>query len=396
MKKLNALTILLAALVLTGLVITASSCGGGTPVVNPPPIDEPDIPVQPQGYGDRQVLYGDPHIHTILSDGDESPDFAVRYARDVIGLDWCCLTDHSEHFKDANLAGLGYYRTIPEKYDNPGTFCVLFGYEWTSMQYGHRNVYTLDKYLPLLPSNSEHSDNPNEFWAGLEGYECITVAHHPMMDAQEIWWEYTNPMDVAVEFYSKWGLSLREGNIRPLDNYREENGVYRALGGAGLRLGLIAATDTHMTRPGSRLEESRQGHALQYFQPGLTGVWATSFTREALYDALKHRHTYGMTGTKVDLEFSVNDYIMGCEIETDQPPLIKFSASSEEIITKVAVVTIDASGVEALRIWEPMARSFEGEYTDNTYIDSIAYTVRVTLENTDMAIATPVWVDRAE
>jgi hypothetical protein len=196
-----------------------------------------------------------------------------------------------------------------------------------------------------------------------------------------------------VEFYSKWGLSLREGNPRPLANARPENGVFRAMCQGGLRYGLMAGSDTHMTRPGSVLEESRQEDALNYAQSGLTGVWATSFTREGIYWALKERHCYGMTGTKVMLKFSVNDYIMGCEIEADKPPLIEFETSSEQVITEVAIVTIGENGVKAIMIYEPNATSFSGAYTDNSYTGSIAYTVRVTLANTDMAIATPVWVD---
>ncbi|HEX9743820.1 MAG TPA: hypothetical protein VGB30_00180 [bacterium] len=41
-------------------------------------------------YDNLNVYYGDPHTHTCLSDSDESPDYALRYARDVSGLDWVC------------------------------------------------------------------------------------------------------------------------------------------------------------------------------------------------------------------------------------------------------------------------------------------------------------------
>ncbi len=375
-------------LALFALTVLIPACGGGGSGSTGPP--DP----KGAGYKGLQVLYGDPHMHTNYSDGDESPDFALRYARDVANLDWAALTDHSEHFQDAARAGLNYYRTLPAKYDEPGRFCVLFGYEWTNLYYGHRNVYSLDNMVPLFPSNMDEYFDIDDWWAALEPYDVITVPHHPMIDSPYIWWEYTNPgVEVAVEFYSKWGLSLRDGNPRPIDNRRPENGVFRALGGGELRLGLIAGSDSHMSRPGLYLEESRQGHALQYEQPGITGVWAVDFTREAIFDGIRNRRTYGVTGTLVDLKFTVNGFIMGSETTAMNPPTIWVEASSDEVITEVAIVTVSTIGVKALEIYTPNSRNFEATYIDNSYTSDVAYTVRITLANTDMAVATPVWVD---
>ena len=378
-------TILVALIVLT---VTIPACGGsGTGPAGPP---DPEG----SGYKGLQVLYGDPHIHTILSDGDESPDFALRYARDVADLDWACITDHSEHFQDAARAGLNYYRTLPAKYDEPGRFCVLFGYEWTNLYYGHRNVYSLDNMVPLFPSNMDEYFDVNDWWIALEPYDVITVSHHPMIDTPYVWWDYTNPgVDVAVEFYSKWGLSLREGNPRPINVRSEANGIFPAMGGGERRYGLIAGSDTHMSRPGTYLEESRQGHALQYVQPGITGVWAVDFTREAIFDSMRNRHTYGVTGTIVDLKFTVNGFIMGSETTALNPPTIWIEASSDEVITEVAISSISKIGIVGLAIYTPNSLDFETTFVDQTFADDLAYTVRVTLANTDMAVASPVWVD---
>ncbi len=390
MKRLSGtiLLLMIAAMIVT--VFCLSGSGGRThTIVNPARqagfLDE---------YEGLEVLYGDPHVHTNLSDGTESPDFALRYARDVADLDWCCITDHAETLAGSGSDTIEYYRSLPGKYDDPGLFCVLFGYEWTSNKHGHRNVYTTDNNIPLLPSNDPSYSGIEMLWDGLSGYDVITVVHHPMIWS-DIWWKHTNPgVETCVEFYSKWGLSLTDGNERPLPDPRPANGVYVALAEGGLRYGLMAGTDSHMSRPGSVLGESPQEGAIEYSQPGLTGVWATSHSREAIYDALKNRHCYGMTGTRVMLQFSVNDHIMGSEISASDPPSLIFRASCEILIQQVTLLKIHAQAIDEIEEYHPDALEIEGSFVDIGFTDDAAYFIRVDLENTDMALSTPVWVDR--
>ncbi len=380
------------AILTLAVMMIVSGCGG-----NPP--GEIQSPVrmagQHQGYDDLVALFGDPHVHTVLSDGDESPDFALRYARDVMDFDWGVVTDHAESLEEEDFVALDYYRSLPAKYDDPGNFCVLFGYEWTSNTYVHRNIYSLDSTTPMLSRMPDAYPHPDDLWGALEGYDVITVPHHPMMASTELWWHYTNPgVETSVEFYSKWGLSLHNDNDRPITPHRKpENGVFTALVQPGARYGMIAGTDTHMTRPGSRLEESRQTGALTYSQPGLTGVWATEHTREAIYYAMKNRHTYGTTGTKMILRFSVNDYIMGSEFTTSELPEIYIQAESDVPIVRVAVIKIEGVSIDEIKVWEPDTTVFEVSYVDSEFIDAAAYMVMVELGNTDMALSSPVWVN---
>lgn len=384
-------TTIRAILILLAL-IAASGCGRN---MDPENQTVSRTSAQHQGYDDLMVLFGDPHVHTVLSDGDESPDFALRYARDVMDFDWGVVTDHAELFAEEDFVALDYYRTLPEKYDDPGNFCVLFGYEWTSSTYVHRNIYSLDSTTPMLSSKPDAYPHPDDLWGAIEGFDAITVPHHPMMSSTEIWWHYTNPgVETSVEFYSKWGLSLYPGNDRLIFPYnRPENGVIGALVQPGARYGMMAGTDTHMTRPGSRLEESRQEHALRYEQPGLTGVWAIAHTREAIYRAIKNRHTYGTTGTKVILEFSVNDYIMGSEFTTSETPVIYIQAESDVPIVRVTIFKIVGVSIDEIKVCEPNSGVYEGICTDTDFIDEAAYMVMVELENTDLALSSPVWVN---
>jgi hypothetical protein len=375
---------------LLAAILIMPGCGGGSgPTVFSDPADALRV------YDGLVPLFGDPHVHTNLSDGDESPDFALRYARDVSRLDWCCITDHAEYLVDHSQDVLDYYRSLPDKYEEQGRFMVLFGYEWTSTACCHRNVYSTETDIPIYPSNGPESDTIEELWALLSGYEIMTVPHHPIVAASQTWWKHLNPeVERCVEFYSKWGLSLRTDNPRPVEKARPWNSVMAAIGQAGRRYGLIAGSDTHMSRPGSVLEETRQEGALPYAQPGITCVWAGANTRQAIFDALRSRRCYGVTGTRVVLEFTVNSQIMGSEITSSQPPVIAFRVSSEAEIREVQVLKLTETGAEEIRKFAPGALDFEGRLVDLSFNNDAGYTLCVVLANTDMALASPVWVDR--
>jgi hypothetical protein len=72
------------------------------------------------------------------------------------------------------------YTTISEKYNQPGRFTALIGYEWTSAPSGdnlHRNVIFRDgkdRADQVLPFPSIQSQDPEKLWAWMDGYEQKT------------------------------------------------------------------------------------------------------------------------------------------------------------------------------------------------------------------------------
>jgi hypothetical protein len=91
------------------------------------------------------------------------------------------------------------------------------------------------------------------------------------------------------------------------------------LGVNPFRLGLIAATDTHLGTPGLVDEEGFPGHAagpvtartevpplpdMPWFNPGgLAGVWAEENARDALFEALRRREVFGTSGPRIVVRF---------------------------------------------------------------------------------------------
>lgn len=82
------------------------------------------------------------------------------------------------------------YLTTAEKYNEPGRFTAMIGYEWTSSPEGsnlHRNVLYrdgADRAAMALPYTAAESDNPEDLWRALEAYEqksggqVLAIAHN--------------------------------------------------------------------------------------------------------------------------------------------------------------------------------------------------------------------------
>lgn len=99
----------------------------------------------------------------------------------------------------------------------------------------------------------------------------------------------------------------------------------RQFGVNPFKSGFIGSTDTHNSTPGATLEHDYKGHYVtddqtplsrarmpikKHILPqrlknpgGLAAVWAKTNTRDAIFDALKRRETFGTSGTRIRVRF---------------------------------------------------------------------------------------------
>jgi hypothetical protein len=71
---------------------------------------------------------------------------------------------------------------------------------------------------------------------------------------------------------------------------------------------------------------------------GLTGVWARSLSRADIFEALRRRRVYATTGSRIVLDFRVDDHLMGEEYVAAGPPLISATVEGEAPIAAVDLV----------------------------------------------------------
>lgn len=367
----------------------------GLPTAHTPPIQVLDeVP-------ERTLLFGDPHCMSGLCVGEYSRPSTAReiveyvhsYARDCAGVDFAACTSLAMRMDEAQ------WKEVIEaanRFSEAGKYIALPAYEWFGMleQDGNKNIYFLDcEGIPKLDSRSPDSDHPEKLWKQLEKLEgrVMTIPHHSVSAVIGTRWRWHNPkFQRLVEIYSCWGNSEASHCERPLVNPARYEGqsVQHALE-KGYRLGIIAGSDTHTSQPGFsnrlRLKNAWRG--------GLACVWAKTFDREGIFNALWERRCYGTTGARIILEFSLNDAPMGSEIKINESTERKLKVRAEACSPVHKVVII--KNAREIHMDEPVRESVSFEWLDSSgrERESDYYYVRLIQDDGEMAWSSPVWVD---
>jgi hypothetical protein len=143
-------------------------------------------------------------------------------------------------------------------------------------------------------------------------------------------WEHFDPEVIpVVEIYSEHGCT--ESDRTPYPMILHSNGgrstsntvLYQLK--RGLRFGFTAGTDDHFGYPGA-------------YREGVTGVWAKELTPKAIFDAIRNRRTYGATGDRIAVEFTMNGAPMGSELPSSATRHAEVAVRGEEPIHMVELV----------------------------------------------------------
>jgi len=277
-------------------------------------------------YTDKELLFGDLHNHCGLSYGHGSLKDALKNAREQ--LDFVSITGHAhwpdmpepderiQYIIDFHNEGFAKLkRDWPKMMDTlrafneEGSFVVFPGFEIHSNADGDRTILYRNFegeiiYADSIPDLHRHL-------AGLKqaGIEALAFPHHIGYRAgtRGINWDTYDPeWGPFVELLSMHGCSESNENTRPF---------LHSMGGSdwestiqyGLKqghvFGFTGHTDHHSGHPGS------YGH-------GVTGLWTEKRTRGSIWEALKNRRSYALTGDRMRLEYTLNDAPMGSIVES--------------------------------------------------------------------------------
>ena len=253
--------------------------------------------------GIPRILWADLHGHSQLSDGTGTPDDYFWYARDVAALDIVALTDHDHwgmRFLDQNEAMWEAIREAGRRFEEPGRFLAIEGYEWTNWLHGHRHVLYFESGGEVLSSMDPAYETPAQLWAALEGRKAITVAHHSAGGPISTNWEFLpDPaIEPVTEIVSVHGSS--EAADTPGAIYSAVPGNFvRDVLDRGARFGFIGSGDSHDGHPGLAHLASPSG--------GLAAIFSEHLTRDGVLEALASRRVYATNGPRIWLRFWVDD-----------------------------------------------------------------------------------------
>ena len=355
------------------------------------------------GAGPAGPWWGDPHVHTRLSDGAGSREFALTYARDVSLLDFTALTDHDIEWHHAWFAAPAQ-RTSDEqwastgdvirRYREPGRFAVLRGYEWTGRPWGDKCVYFRSDAARIRRYEPGDAPTPAALFAALREAgpgRALAVPHTPASNFMGTEWSEHDPdVQRLAEVYSMHGGSEFSGCPNEMINTVAGRHVRDALA-LGYRLGLIAAGDTHSSQPGNPLLGFGPYRTLKH-KAGLTAVFAPAVGEEPIFDALVARRAYATSGARILLAFAVNGAPMGEELPWSGGP-VAIRASVHGTAPVAAVEIIRDGGVAfAMR---PGKEDVEVSWSDPSGAAGYYY-LRVVQEDGEMAWSSPVWLTRPD
>ncbi|MEN8181857.1 MAG: CehA/McbA family metallohydrolase [Myxococcota bacterium] len=314
-----------------------------------------------------QVLWGDLHGHSQLSDGTGTPEEYFVYARDVAALDVAALTDHDRwgiRFLDGWPPGWKAIREAVDRFNAPGSFVALLGYEWTSWRDGHRHVLYFEDEGDILSVGNTATATPERLWRALEGQRALTFAHHSAGEPIATNWNYLpDPeLEPITEITSLHGSSESADTPGRVRGALEGNFVRDVLD-RGVRLGFIGSEDSHSGQPGL-------AH-LTHTQGGLAGIVSTARTRAGVYEALRARRVYATNGPRIWLEASLDGHPMGATLPASPNSTLElsFEIAAESPLERVDLIrpggvmtSLDPGGVRDWSWSGPVAGLGPGDY----------------------------------
>jgi hypothetical protein len=195
-------------------------------------------------------------------------------------------------------------------YDKPGEMVAFPGYEWsgnTGMG-GDRNVFFAAEGRTIRRSSSVLLDVPaatdchhvRDLFEALQGEDAVIIAHVGGRYA-DLRVGHDGRLERAVEIHSCWGTF--------------EWLLHDAFA-LGHRVAIVCHSDDHKGRPGAAYPGTSQFGAVG----GLTCYLMPKLDRPNVFAALRKRHTYGTTGTRLFLDVNAR-LPEGSIVFSDDPSL---------------------------------------------------------------------------
>jgi hypothetical protein len=264
------------------------------------------------------ICWGDTQAQTASTVGVGTPDEYFAYARDCAAIDFTTHQGNDFILSDADLEEV---RLAALKYNEPGRFAAFFGWEWSGPTGtgGDRNVMFLDDEGPIFRS-SHWQLRDDELAHDASSTEAVHAR-----DLQGKMRDYIAETGRKVIMVPHIGgrrsdFQAQDPELEPVFEICSNHGVFEwrlhEFLAAGVKVGIVGASDDHTCRPGLAYPSTPEMTVLG----GLGAVSTTEHSRQGIYDGMMARNCYGTTGARIYLDVAANGHRMGV-ITTTQGPI---------------------------------------------------------------------------
>lgn len=302
---------------------------------------------------DFQIFWGETH-HNTYQFGEQTPPLDEICREAAKHLDFYAAayyTSHADAFRPGGHSTEleGAQELILEKWkekarltkewaeveeatkshNQPGSFVTFPGYEWQGDgSWGDHNVYYRNEGLPIF-----RVQTIEELYNSLRGHHAIAIPHHTgyyVGRRAPNWQLCDEKISPFVEMFSVHGCSEADEEWVGLRQNSHlgpgtAGGTYQDALDQGLHLGAICSTDNWGNVPG-------------HYGQGLMACVARELTRDSLWEAFLSRSVYGVTGDRIQLEFTVNAAPMGSIIRASRQQQVRVKVRGSDALDRIEVL----------------------------------------------------------
>lgn len=220
-----------------------------------------------------------------------------------------------------------YIRSFTEQV-NREHFPMFMGYEWQGTgEDGDHNVFFLNN-----DQEQKHPDRYQELAAAYEGKPVIGIPHHVAYQPGsrgKNWSTHIEKFSPFAEIYSSHGSSENDDGPLPMTRHihmgpRTGETTYEKGLDLGYKIGAIASGDNHSVPA--------------VFEHGSMCALAADNSKEAIWDAFVNRRVYGVSQSRIEVDFTVDDACMGSAIEAGDTAHLAFHVKGTGAVDRVEIL----------------------------------------------------------
>ncbi len=310
------------------------------------------------------LYFGNLHSHTSYSDGVGTPSQAFAHARDVAGIDFLAVTDHSGVDTSWGLSE-GEFADIllqANAYTQDDVFIAIAGQEWTS---------------------------PGTITGGLN--------HINVFEADHI---FTAPLNDLDSFFSELLISGSTANLNHPRDFSLNNFAYFPIGDSGInavevRNGEEEIKYIKLLNNGwyVGVDGSQDNHTATWGDgPYWTAVLAPNLTKMHILDAMRNHRTYSTFDRNLELAFRAEGHWMGESFSHVDNLLFEISVNDPDVGDNPGKIELYQNGMlintaivdSVSYTWTPVITPPNGK---NHYF------IKINPPDSQKVWSSPIWVD---